>query len=445
MTDETARMLPDAPSRWHHLHEEWSSFSDFGTTTSVLNAEESGAGVPVYQNEFWTAKQRAGHSLHEISYRACYKPQLPDFFITRLCRPGDLVYDPFMGRGTTLIQAHLRGCRAAGNDVNPLSRILCAPRLDPPRQEEVRRRLEEVTLSQESGGDDELLVFFHPQTLGEIQSWQRYFKTRQDDGTFDRVDGWLRMVALNRLTGHSSGFFSVYTLPPNQATSVTAQKAINLKRNQIPPYRDTKKILLKKSKNLLSDPLPPEFRSSPALFSTASAEDTPLIGPDTVDLIVTSPPFLDVVNYTLDNWMRQWFCGLPVPEGAIWQCKKLPDWLERMAATLVECQRVLKPGGVLAFEVGEIRGGSLKLELEVIRAAQGTALIPEAILINAQDFTKTANCWGVDNNKAGTNTNRIVIFRKAGGEERERAPAKPGRREEVHAAGHVAQGTFAFS
>ena len=31
------------------------------------------------------------------------------------------------------------------------------------------------------------------------------------------------MVALNRLTGHSPGFFSVYTLPPNQATSVERQ------------------------------------------------------------------------------------------------------------------------------------------------------------------------------------------------------------------------------
>ena len=28
-------------------------------------------------NEFWTAKQRQANNLHEISYRACYKPQLP--------------------------------------------------------------------------------------------------------------------------------------------------------------------------------------------------------------------------------------------------------------------------------------------------------------------------------------------------------------------------------
>jgi len=39
-------------------------------------------------------------------------------------------------------------------------------------------------------------------------------------------------------------------------------------------------------------------------------------------------------------------------------------------------------------------------------------LRPELVLINDQKFTKTANCWGVDNNDKGTNTNRIVLFRK---------------------------------
>jgi hypothetical protein len=34
--------------------------------------------------------------------------------------------------------------------------------------------------------------------------------------------------------------------------------------------------------------------------------------------------------------------------------------------------------------------------------------------VHAQEFTKTANCWGVDNNSKGTNTNRIVVFRKPG-------------------------------
>ena len=39
-------------------------------------------------------------------------------------------------------------------------------------------------------------------------------------------------------------------------------------------------------------------------------------------------------------------------------------------------------------------------------------LTPVLVLINHQHFTKTANCWGVDNMGKGTNSNRIVLFRK---------------------------------
>jgi len=64
--------------------------------------------VPVYEAELWTSRQRQASSIHEISYRACFKPQLPGYFIERLTREGDVVYDPFSGRGTTAIEAALR-------------------------------------------------------------------------------------------------------------------------------------------------------------------------------------------------------------------------------------------------------------------------------------------------------------------------------------------------
>ncbi len=66
-------------------------------------AEMEQNGLRYFVNEFWTSGQRQAHSLHEISYRACFKPQLPEFFIARLTDPGDTVYDPFSGRGTTSI------------------------------------------------------------------------------------------------------------------------------------------------------------------------------------------------------------------------------------------------------------------------------------------------------------------------------------------------------
>ena len=83
-----------------------------------------------------------------------------------------------------------------------------------------------------------------------------------------------------------------------------------------------------------------------------------------------------------------------------------------MTAVFSELARILKPGGHVAFEVGEVRGGRVRLEEHVIPCGVQARLDPVLLLINAQEFTKTAACWGVDNNLKGTNTNRIVLFRK---------------------------------
>ena len=83
-----------------------------------------------------------------------------------------------------------------------------------------------------------------------------------------------------------------------------------------------------------------------------------------------------------------------------------------MGASLKEMSRVLKPKGRIALEVGEVRKGKLRLEEQIIFAGQASGLKVEYTLINNQTFTKTANCWGVRNNTNGTNSNRIVVFRK---------------------------------
>ena len=114
----------DVPTLTTDLTTELRAFAAFGTNTVVGELEVDGLRVPTFTNEFWTAAQREGHSLHEVSYRACFKPSLPAFFVTRLSQPGDLVYDPFMGRGTTPLEAVLRGRRGGGNDVNPLATML---------------------------------------------------------------------------------------------------------------------------------------------------------------------------------------------------------------------------------------------------------------------------------------------------------------------------------
>ena len=82
-----------------------------------------------------------------------------------------------------------------------------------------------------------------------------------------------------------------------------------------------------------------------------------------------------------------------------------------MTVVLKDLYRIVEPGGYVAFEVGEVRNGTILLEENVIRCGVKAGLEPVIILINAQEFTKTANAWGVDNKSKGTNTNRIVVFR----------------------------------
>ncbi len=389
---------------------ELASWRRFGRPTTVGEHE----GVPLFVNEFWTSRQRAAHSLHEISYRACFKPQLPRFFITRLTDPGDIVFDPFMGRGTTLLEASLLGRDALGNDVNPLGRMLIEPRLEPPTIGKVEERLCSIRLDAPGPPPDGFNVFFHERTLQEICGLRAYLLHRAREGSEDRVDEWIRMVALNRLTGHSPGFFSVYTLPPNQATSIERQRRNNARRGQQPEYRSVRDLILRKSLSLLRHigDGAPRGRAR-GFFCQDAGAPFPYDGP-LVALAVTSPPFLNVVNYRSDNWMRCWFAGIAPDDVEITQTGRLAAWKALVRRTLLSVAAIAAPAAAFAFEVGEVRGGKLLLDREVLDVVPETGWEAVCVVVNEQEFTKTSNTWGVRNNQKGTNSNRIVLLRRTG-------------------------------
>jgi hypothetical protein len=91
---------------------------------------------------------------------------------------------------------------------------------------------------------------------------------------------------------------------------------------------------------------------------------------------------------------------------------EVEEWAAAMTPVFAELHRITQRGGWVAFEVGEVRRGAVKLEEVVAPLGVNAGFSCEAILINTQRFTKTANIWGVSNNKLGTNSNRIVLFRK---------------------------------
>lgn len=392
--------------------------------TVTLKSEQN--TFAVHNAELWTAKQRQMHPLHySVSYRASFKPELPDFFINRYLLSRNIqsgvVLDPFGGRGTTAIQANLCGFAAVHNDLSPVSVFLARSRQFVPSFDELKQRLDAVKFNGQepelSDSDYERLKpFFHDRTIHEICCLRsEYFKSPDDPAL-----SYLMHTALSRLHGHSDGFFSVYSFPQISILP-QAQHRNNIKRGLRPEYKSVKERIEKKMKRDLSRPVPPHYYKASALnkYLNGSAENLQLPA-SSVDLVVTSPPFLDKVDYRQDNWMRAWFLGL---EDTMKKTKlsifaDTADWSRFMASVMKEMLRVLKPGRHAVIEVGEVSVGKETVYLEKLMmdslpvTARGYELSVKEVFINQQSFTKLANCWDVSNNAKGTNTNRCLVVEK---------------------------------
>lgn len=395
------------------------SFLDNSQKTQVDAFKIKNKSIEKYINEFWTSKQRQASSIHEISYRACFKAQLPRFFLKLLTKPDDVIYDPFSGRGTTIIEAGLLKRKVISNDINPLSEILARPRLNIPSINDVKDKLDRIPLNLKFENEIDLSMFYHEKTEREILSLKNYLYERKESREEDDIDRWIQMVATNRLTGHSIGFFSVYTLPPNQAVSPKRQIKINRKRRQKPEYRGVKERIIKKSISLLRNLTMQQKNylkeiSKSAIFLTKDARNTPEINENLVQLTVTSPPFLKVVQYSKDNWLRCWFNSInaEVISKKITMESDVNRWSKMMGSVFKELYRITKINGWVAFEVGEIQKGKIKLEDYIVPEGLNAGFVCKGIVINEQDFTKTSNIWGIKNKESGTNTNRIVLLRK---------------------------------
>jgi hypothetical protein len=370
--------------------------------------------IPYYLGKFYKSGGARLHSLHEFSYRASFNPHLPEFLIERLSSPGDVVHDPFAGSGTTLIEAARLGRIAFGSDINPMAEVIIAPRIGPEvTVEGVIQALDTVDYSAEPPNLADLpKEFFNTKTLWKLAALQAWSteRGRLGDAEPDPVARWVRMVVLSRITGHSNGFMSGYTLPPNKATTADSQRRINEKRGEEPPERGVNRNIIKKTRSLLRDgAVPYDCRHR---IEVSDAANTPWIEDASVDLVVTSPPFCKEVDYAFEHWLRLRYLGIDPKSIAFSHIASLTDWTAMIRRTLIEMMRIVKPSGYIAIEVGEIKGGTVKLEQAVWEAAAGLTCRRLGVIVHAAKFPKTSHIYGVINNKLGTNTNRIVIMQR---------------------------------
>lgn len=81
-------------------------------------------------NTVWAFPDRGKWATHDAKYRGNWSPYIPRNVILRYSQEGDTVLDPFVGGGTTAVEAKLTNRNFIGFDINPeaveLSRKKCA-------------------------------------------------------------------------------------------------------------------------------------------------------------------------------------------------------------------------------------------------------------------------------------------------------------------------------
>jgi hypothetical protein len=148
---------------------------------------------PIWQdnNRRWAAPQH-----YTCSYMAMFPPALPHYFIRRFTEPGDIVLDPFSGRGTTTLEAIAQGRIGVGNDLNDLAYVLTKGKLANPNLDDVLVRLDELEKGYSrkdwlrfSGMPNKIRMIFHPETQKHLMYLKRELDWKNDD-----VDAFLAMV-----------------------------------------------------------------------------------------------------------------------------------------------------------------------------------------------------------------------------------------------------------
>ena len=96
-------------------------------------------------SEYKQHSYREFSKIHQMTaYLAMFPPNLPHYFIDKFSNVGDLVFDPFSGRGTTAFEACRMGRIGIGNDLNPLAICLTKSKVNIPTKQDIFKRLKEL-------------------------------------------------------------------------------------------------------------------------------------------------------------------------------------------------------------------------------------------------------------------------------------------------------------
>ena len=406
----------------------------------------------------WKDQQRLwGHSFHPMcSYLASFPAALAHAFIARYSRRGDVVLDPFSGRGTTALQAGAEGRIGVGNDLNPFAHLLTAAKVEPASPAETRTRLAALRLtwaaesgawlalanrvaddpdgkgslipaagsgmSAASGGVErvphEVVVSFHRRTLAQL------LLVRTNLDLARPTDRFLAAGLTGILHGKSASYLSeimpnTFSMAPRYVRDFATRTAFTS------PERDVFDGLERKLARLYRQVAP----QTPGLALLGDARDIAPRAreslrerglPERARLVVTSPPYLRVVKYGYYNWLRTWLLGFDARaiDATLDDAHHREPYLLFLRDVLAGLRTILTDDAVVVLVIGDVefdRGRPIAGAVGLAERVWEAAAEPEGyrlggiVMDDIAAHRKMTKLWGAEAGRA-TKTDRILVL-----------------------------------
>lgn len=370
------------------------------------------------------------------SYHGMFPAKLAHYFIQRFSRPGDLVVDPFSGRGTVPLQARVEGRWTVGNDLSPLAYVLSSAKANPPAWVDVMHSVDFLERDYRAPRNDpdvspDIRMLYHSNTLRQLTYIREWLLSEPMlDWTPQKrmIAGALAGIMHGGARRDGSSQYLSISMPNTFSMSPKYVADFIQRESLVPPDQNVFDRIRDKLARLYLDSIDGE----PGKAYTMDASELLALGtvePESVDLLVTSPPYLQVVNYGTSNWIRLWLFGIEEVSRDQGQGRKQLDrvldhghrydaYKMFMGKLLGGVERSLAPNGVAALVIGDVvEPGKDRVPLaeqmwEALGPESGLELV-QLIEDELPVDKKVSRIWGESKGQA-TDKDCVLVLKRKG-------------------------------
>jgi len=345
---------------------------------------------------------------------AMFTSIVPHYFIKEYSNEDDIVLDPFSGRGTTVLEACSMNRIGIGNDKNPLAYVLTKAKANVPLKKKIENKIKRLRDEFNPGGivikgeHKDIKMIFNVNTLKQLVFLKNKLKWKNSD-----IDAFITSLILGIIHGNSKGFLSL-SMPNTFSMSPNYVKGYIKKHGLKKPNRDVFELLLNKLNRC--------YQSSPKKGKVFNRDVRKMgvIKDNSIDLIITSPPYTRVIRYGQFNWIRLWFLGEEGKEvdKKLFFTQSNPKYIEFMSEVLLEMKRVLKPKKKIVLVIGDVNDRITKKPYNLAGDVWKNSAKPLGFKLAKpiqkdiiSDETKVSRIWGKKKGNA-TKIDRILILEK---------------------------------